>query len=216
MNEGKYNIPKQYKVDKGMPLEVLFQRIEHVKCREIFETEVESIVWKYQLTDEDGIADVNWLIRQQGISVFEVVLRQKISTELLTETLAGIIQKPIVFVYLCEEELAMGTYIPSGKGNVGRTVSTDFFPYDSTRMIEILDLEQDARKTTEQIHKRLYMTLRQQKKAIMIEKAFQNMKNKQEPKLNPSASLAYELSIENLERIRADAAYCESRLHVKV
>lgn len=25
MSEGRYNIPKQYKVDKGMPLEALFQ-----------------------------------------------------------------------------------------------------------------------------------------------------------------------------------------------
>ncbi len=26
MSEGRYNIPKQYKVDKGMPLEALFQK----------------------------------------------------------------------------------------------------------------------------------------------------------------------------------------------
>lgn len=162
MSEGRYNIPKQYKIDKGMPLEVLFQRIDNEKCREIFFTEVESMVWNYQITDEEGITDINALIRQKGISVFEVVLKNKISTELLTEILAGLIQKPMVLVYLCEEELAMGTYLPSSKGNSGKMVSTDFFPYDSSRMIEILDFEQDCDKTAEQIHKRIYTTLRQQ------------------------------------------------------
>lgn len=212
MSEGRYNIPKQYKVDKGMPLNILFQRIDNTKCREIFETDVEAITWNYQITDEDGISDVNALIRQKGISVLEVVLRHKISTELLTEILAGLIQKPLVLVYLCEGELAMGTYLPSGKGNSGRTVSTDFFPYDSSRMIEILDFEQDSGKETEQIHKRIYMTLRQQKKVIMIEKAFQNMKHEKMPR----ADLAYEFSMENIERIREEAEYCESRLHVEV
>ncbi len=211
MSEGRYNIPKQYKVDKGMPLSILFQRIDNAKCREIFSTEVESVVWNYQITDEEGITDVNTLMRQKGISVFEVILRHKISTELLTEILAGLIQKPMVLVYLCEEELAMGTYLPSTKGNSGRTVSTDFFPYDSSRMIEILDFEQDCDKTAEQIHKRIYMTLRQQKKVIMIEKAFQNLKHEKMTKVD----LAYEFSMENLQRIREDAEYCESHLRVE-
>ena len=136
----------------------------------------------------------------------------KARTELLTEVLAGLIQKPMVFVYLCGEELAMGTYLPSPKGNCGRTVSTDFFPYDSSRMIEILDFEQDGDKSAEQIHKRIYMTLRQQKKVIMIEKAFQNMKSEKMPKVD----LTYEFSMENIERIREEAEYCESRLRVEV
>ena len=211
MSEGRYNIPKQYRVDKGMPLNILFQRIDNVKCREIFETDVEAVTWNYQITDEDGITDVNALIRQKGISVFEVVLKHKISTELLTEVLVGLIQKPMVLVYLCEGELAMGTYLPCGKGNSGRTVSTDFFPYDVSRMIEILDFEQDSGKDVEQIHKRIYMTLRQQKKIIMIEKAFQNMKSEKMPRVD----LAYEFSMENIERIREEAEYCESRLRVE-
>ena len=212
MSEGRYNIPKQYKVDKGMPLNILFQRIDNAKCREIFETGVEAVTWNYQITDEEGITDVNTLIRQKGISVFEVVLKYKISTELLTEVLVGLIQKPMVLVYLCEGELAMGTYVPLGKGNSGRSVSTDFFPYDESRMIGILEFEQDAGKNTEQIHKRIYMTLRQQKKVIMIEKAFQNVKKDKVQRAN----LAYEFSMENLERIREEAEYCESRLHVEV
>lgn len=211
MSEGRYNIPKQYRVDKGMPLNILFQRIDNEKCREIFETDVEAVTWNYQLTDAEGIKDVNALIRQKGISVFEVGLKHKISTELLTEVLAGLFQKPMVLVYLCEGELAMGTFLPNGKGNSGRTVSTDFFPYDESRMIEILDFEQDADKTTEQIHKRIYMTLRQQKKIIMIEKAFQNMKKEKMPRVD----LTYEFSMENIARIREEAEYCESRLRVE-
>lgn len=212
MSEGRYNIPKQYKVDKGMPLNVLFQRIDNPKCREIFEIGIEGIVWNYQITDEEGITDVNVLLRQKGISVFEVVLKQKISTELLTEILAGLIQKPMILVYLCEGELAMGTFLPSDRGNSGKTVSTDFFPYDTSRLIEVLDFEQDSGKTAEQIHKRIYATLRQQKKVIMIEKAFQSMKQEKVPKVD----LAYEFSMENIARIREDAEYCESRLHVRV
>lgn len=211
MSEGRYNVPKQFKVEKGMPLDILFQRIDNAKCREIFITEIESMEWLYQITDEEGITDSNVLLRKKGISVFEVVLRHKISTELLTEILAGLIQKPMILVYLCEEELAMGTYLPSQKGNCGRTVSTDFFPYDSSRMIDILDFEQDCDKNAEQIHKRIYMTLRQQKKVIMIEKAFQNMKREKMPR----EDFAYEFSMENLEKIREDAAYCESHLRVE-
>ena len=211
MSEGRYNIPKQYKVEKGMPLEILFQRIDNIKCREIFTTEVESMEWNYQITDVEGITDVNTLIKQKGISVFEVNVRHKISTELLTEIFTGLIQKPMILVYLCEGELAMGTYLPSPKGNCGRTISTDFFPYDTSRMIEILDFEQDCDKNVEQIHKRIYMTLRQQKKVIMIEKAFQNMKREKMPRVD----LAYEFSMENLARIREDAEYCESRLRVE-
>ena len=65
----------------------------------------------------------------------------------------------------------MGTYIPSGSGNAGKMCSTDFYPYDTDRMIEVLDYDIDCGKTTEQIHKRIFATLRQQKRVIMIEKA---------------------------------------------
>ena len=55
------------------------------------------------------------------------------------------------------------------------------------------------------------MTLRQQKKVIMIEKAFQNLKQEKMTKVD----LAYEFSMENLQRIREDAEYCESHLRVE-
>lgn len=45
MSECRYNIPKQYRVDKGMPLEALYPRMKDSKCREIFETEIVSMEW---------------------------------------------------------------------------------------------------------------------------------------------------------------------------
>ena len=139
MSEGRYNIPRQYKVEKGMPLEALFQRIDNLKCRRIFEAEIESVEWCYHMVDKDGITNTMELMRERGLSVFEVNLRRKICPDLLTEVFARILQRPIVMVYLCEGELAMGTFIPMGKGATGRMCSTDFYPYDTERMIELLD-----------------------------------------------------------------------------
>ena len=57
MSEGRYNIQKQYKVDKGMPLDALFQRIDNLNCRRIFEAEIECVEWSYHLVDKEGIKD---------------------------------------------------------------------------------------------------------------------------------------------------------------
>ena len=51
MSECRYNIPKQYRVDKGMPLEALYPRMKDSKCREIFETEIVSMEWCYHITE---------------------------------------------------------------------------------------------------------------------------------------------------------------------
>ena len=90
MNEGRYNIPRQYKVDKGMPLEALFQRIENPKCRRIFEAEVECVTWKYHIVDKEGISSIAELVKERGLSVFEVSLKRKIAPDLLTEVFAGL------------------------------------------------------------------------------------------------------------------------------
>lgn len=209
MSEGRYNIPKQYKVDKGMPLEVLFQRIDNLKCRRIFEAEIESVEWSYHLVDKEGITNMSELVREQGLSVFEVNLRRKISPDLLTEVFAGILQRPIVMVYLCDGELSMGTFLPMGKGTTGKMCSTDFYPYDAERMIELLDFETDCDKKVEQIHKRIFATLRQQKRIIMIEKAFERLNKDRERE-----TFAFEFSLENLDRIRADADFVQSQLKV--
>lgn len=207
MSEGRYNIPKQYKVDKGMPLDALFQKIDNLKCRRVFEAEIESVEWSYHLVDKDGVKDMKELVREQGLSVFEVNLRRKISPDLLTDVFAGVLQRPIVMVYLCDGELSMGTYISTGRTT--RTCSTDFYPYDVDRMIEVLDFDLDYDKTTQQIHKRIYATLCQQKRMIMIEKAFERLS-----KENEGDSFAFEFSLENLDRIRADADFVQSQLRV--
>ena len=103
----------------------------------------------------------------------------------------------------------MGTYIPSGKGNAGKMCSTDFYPYDADRMIEVLDYDTDCGKTTEQVHKRIFATLRQQKRVIMIEKAFERLSRD-----SAKETFAYEFSYENLERIRRDAEFVQSQLKV--
>lgn len=209
MSEGRYNIPKQYKVDKGMPLDVLFQRIDNLKCRRIFESEIESIEWSYHLVDKEGITNMMELVREHGLSIFEVNLRRKISPDLLTEVFAGLLQRPMVMVYLCDGELSMGTFIPMGKGTTGRMCSTDFYPYDADRMIELLDFETDCDKNVDQIHKRIFATLRQQKRIIMIEKASERLNKDREKE-----TFAFEFSLENLDRIRADADFVQSQLKV--
>ena len=207
MSEGRYNIPKQYKVDKGMPLDALFQKIDNLKCRRIFEAEIECVEWSYHLVDKEGVKDMKELVREQGLSVFEVNLKRKIDPDLLTDVFAGILQRPMLMVYLCNGELSMGTFIPVGK--TGRTCSTDFYPYDTDRMIEVIDFDADSGKATQQIHKRIYATLFQQKRMIMIEKAFEQLNKDSERE-----SFAFEFSLENLDRIRADADFVQSQLKV--
>lgn len=207
MSEGRYNIPKQYKVDKGMPLDALFQKIDNLKCRRIFEAEIESVEWIYHMVDKEGIKDMKELVREQGLSVFEVNLKRKVDPDLLTDVFAGLLQRPMLMVYLCEGELSMGTYIPVGKSS--RTCSTDFYPYDADRLIEVMDYDIDSGRTTQQIHKRIYAMLFQQKRAIMIEKAFERLNRD-----NERESFAFEFSLENLDRIRADADFVQSQLKV--
>lgn len=207
MSEGRYNIPKQYKVDKGMPLDALFQKIDNLKCRRIFEAEIESVEWIYHMVDKEGIKDMKELVREQGLSVFEVNLKRKVDPDLLTDVFAGLLQRPMLMVYLCDGELSMGTYIPVGKSS--RTCSTDFYPYDADRLIEVMDYDTDSGRTTQQIHKRIYAMLFQQKRAIMIEKAFERLNRD-----NERESFAFEFSLENLDRIRADADFVQSQLKV--
>lgn len=209
MSEGRYNIPKQYKVDKGMPLEPMFQKIDSLKCRRVFECEVESVEWSYQIVDRKGITNIAELLREKGLSVFEICLKRKVAPDLLTEVFAGLLQRPMVLVYLCGGELSMGTFIPGAKGTAGKMCSTDFYPYDADRMIDLLDFSEDSDKTADQIHKRIFATLRQQKRMIMIEKAYERLS-----KDNEKENFAFEFSLENLDRIRADADFVQSQLKV--
>lgn len=211
MNEGRYNIPKQYKVDKGMPLDVLFQKIDNAKCHRVFDVEIESVVWKYHLIDKEGISKIAELVKEPGLSVFEVSLKQKIDPDLLTEVFSNLLQRPMVMVYLCDGELSMGAFIPMGKGTTGRMCATDFYPYDVDRMIELMDFEQDSNKNVDQIHKRIFATIREQKRIIMIEKAYEQL----DPRTDTNNEiLSFEFSLENLDKIREDANFVQSQLKV--
>lgn len=209
MSEGRYNIPKQYKVDKGMPLDALFPKINNLKCRRVFECEIDSVELSYHIVDKDGITSMAELLREKGLSVFEVCLKSKISPDLLTEIFAELLQRPMVLVYLCNGELSMGAYIPANSSENSRMCSTDFYPYDADRMIEMLDFEVDSAKRADQIHRRIFDTLCQQKRMIMIEKAYERLS-----KDNERESWAFDFSLENLDRIRADAAFVQSQLKV--
>ncbi len=56
---------------------------------------------------------------------------------------------------------------------------------------------------------RIFATLRQQKRVIMIEKAFERLSRD-----TAKETFAYEFSYENLERIRRDADFVQSQLKV--
>ncbi|MCM1183008.1 MAG: hypothetical protein NC337_06520 [Roseburia sp.] len=209
MSECRYNIPKQYKVDKGMPLEPLLGKLENAKCRRIIESSVESVKWCYHIVDKKGIVNVAELVRESGLSVLEVSLRRQVCPELLTEVFAGLFQRPIILAYLCGEEFSLGTFLPSENTMAGRMCSTDFYPRDTERMIEIMDYERDQDKTVAQMHERFLATLRRQKRAIMIEKAYEQINDKVEDEI-----LAFEFSLENLDKIREDSEFVQAQLRV--
>lgn len=209
MSEGRYNIPRQYRVEKGMPLKTLFDKIDNLKCRRVFESEVASVEWCYHLIDKEGITNVAELVREKGISFFEVGMKRKISPDLLMEVFAGLIRRPMVITFLCDRELSMGAFIPAGEGGAGKMCVTDFYPYDVERMIELIDYAADSDKSAEQIHKRIFAMIRQQRRVIMIEKAFERINQDKEKE-----TMSFEFSFENLDKIRADADFVQSQLRV--
>lgn len=216
MSEGRYNIPKRYKVDKGMPLEALSQHIDNEKCKSIFETEIAGVTWCYQIIDDEEQEEAltpSMLIRHKGISVFEISMKHKVSPELMTEMFTSLIPKRCMLVYLCEGELAMAVYIPSENGYASRMCATDYYPFDTQKMIEVMNYEYDADKTVEQIHKRMLATIRQQKRIIMVEKAFESLKQRNTPE---KTDLEYTFDEEDLNKIREDADFVQEQLHVHI
>lgn len=214
MSEGRYNIPKRYKVDKGMPLEALSQKIDNEKCKLIFETEIESITWCYQIIDDnDEVMGPGMLIRHKGISVFEVKMNHKASPELMTEMITSLIPKRSVITYICDGEMAIAAFAPAENGYGSKLCVTDFYPYDFTRLIELMNYEYDCDKKIEQIHKRMLSMVRQQKRIIMVEKAFENLERVKAPVQEEEDFLFDEAS---LNQIREDADFVQEQLHVMV
>ena len=87
--------------------------------------------------------------------------------------------------------------------------ATDFYPYDAERMINIMDYEADRNKSAYQIGLRILTMIRNQKRAIMIEKAYERLSKEQENEM-----LSFEFSFENLDKIRADADFVQAQLKI--
>ena len=72
----------------------------------------------------ESAPDMASLLRKKGISVFEVITRQKISPELMTEVFADLIRKRFVIVYRVEQEIAMATFVPGENEEEGKICAT--------------------------------------------------------------------------------------------
>lgn len=209
MSERRYNISRQYKIEKGMPLKTLLDKVSNLKCRRVFESEIACVEWCYHLTEKDGITNVAELMREKGISFFEVSLKRKVSPDLLLEVFADLIRRPMVITFLCAGEISLGTFIPAEESVPGKMCATDFYLYDAERIIELIDYEADSDKTIEQIHERIYMMICRQKCVLLIEKAFEQLSQEKEKEM-----MSFEFSFENLDQIRADADFVQSQLRV--
>lgn len=108
------------------------------------------------------------------MSVLEISLKSKVLPDLLTEVFADLLQRAMVLVYRCDGEMAMGAYIPMGRSH-RKNMCDGFYDYDEERMIELLDYEQDSDKNTDQIHKRIFAAIRQQRRVVMVDKAFEQL-----------------------------------------
>lgn len=209
MSVGNYNVPRQYLVDKGLPIEFLGQKIKDEKCREIFDEEVKSILWSYQIVDDEMLHVGGNLTSKKGISVFEIELHHEIPAELMMEIIASFIPRRMVISFICRNEYALSAYIPGEYGLLPRLQASDYIPLDTTQQIKILDFEQDENKDYQEIHRRILRDIREQKRIAMVEKAFSNI---QKEKKKQDDSFDFLFSQENLDKIREDAEFVEEQL----
>ncbi len=208
MGETGYNIPKQYKTNIKVPIATLLQNLDNAKCYKVFEAAIDNITWKYHIVDKKGITNVSELIKERGFSVFEVSLRKKIAPDLLTDIFSQFLQRPLVLVYLYGEELSMGAYIPMGKGTSGRKCTTDFYEYNPNKMIEILDFSTDVNKNTDQIHKRIYGTIKHKKRTIMLDNAYRTLFE------DSNNNNFHRYGLGNMDKIKRDAEFIREQLRL--
>lgn len=205
MGETGYNIPKQYKTNIKIPVTTLLQSVDNVKCQKIFEVAINEITWKYHMVDKKGITSVSELVKENGLSIFEVSLKKKLDPDLLTDTFAQALQRSFVIVYQYGYELSMGAFISMGRGTTGRKCTTDFYEYNPERLIEILDFEADVNKNTDQIHKRIYASIKQKKRSIMIDNAYNEFF---------ADNTSFENSYGNMDKIKKDAEFIREQLNL--
>lgn len=209
MSVGNYNVPSQYKVDKGLPIEFLGQKIKDEKCKEIFEEEVQSLQWCFQIVDDEILQTGGSLTGKKGISVFEVQLRHEISAELMTEIIAGMIPRRMLLCFICKDRMALSAYIPGEYGLTPRLQVSDYESLDTTHSINIWDAKEDSKKDYQEIHRRMLRQIREQKRVSMIEQAFTKI---QKEKKKVKDEFDFLFSQENLDKIREDAEFVEEQL----
>lgn len=217
MDRIRYNISQQYSIDKGVSLKMLCDRMPNEMYRRIMQSYVKSVVWKYKIVDDFKQGNFT----EVDIKLLEVELKEKIATELLMDMIAGMFSGHFIVVFVYQNELALGA---SKEKTFGREekeiVATEFVPYNFNDKLTVVDYDLDCGKSTEQIFERIFREIRTQKKEIQMREALRALKK--EKRMVKGVSRATEMkaavdefSAENLERIRRDSEYVQSRLIVE-
>lgn len=219
MDRIRYNISQQYSVDKGVSLKMLCDKMPNEMYRRIMQSYVKSVVWRYKIIDD--FRQSKFADNGADIKLLEVELKEKISTELVMEMIASMFSGQFIVVFLYNGEVALGAarekMFAKGEKEV---VATEFVPYDFSRRLSVIDYDLDCGKNTTQIFDRIIREIRTQKKEIQMREALRALKKEKKEVKNVSKAAAMkaavnEFSAENLERIRKDAEYVQSRLAVE-
>lgn len=206
-----YNIPASFMVEKGLPIEFLNQKIKNDKCREIFDSVVKSITWKYQIVNDDVLSIPGALTGKRGISVFEVLLKTEADPELLTEIIAGFIPRRMVLIFISEDMMAISSYVPDEHGLEPRLQNTCFYEYSVNAQIDIYNIREDLHKDYKVIQRRILGELKEKKKEMLIDKTFAQVSKTKKNRLDDFDIL---FSQANLDKIREDAEFVEEQLKV--
>lgn len=210
-----YNIPENYKVEKGLPIDFLGEKIKDEKCKDIFIMQVENLVWKYHLVNDDAFEQPGPLTGKKGVCIFEVQLKEEVDPELMTEIIASFIPRRMILAFFAEKNYALASFIPGEYGLPPSVQTTKYMKYDENDPIEILDSTEDAHKEYQVIQRRIQGTIRERKREALIEQAFEKVKfRRKEKNKNTLDEFDILFSQANLDKIREDAEYVEEQLRV--
>ena len=198
---------------------MLCDKMPNEMYRKIMQSYVKSVVWKYKIIDDfrqRNVAEIG-----TDIKLLEVELKEKLATELLMEMIAGMFSGQFIVVFSYNGEIALGAsrekMFVKGEKEI---VATEFVEYDFSRRLAVIDYDLDCGKDTTQIFDRIIHEIRTQKKEIQMREALQALKKEKhevvsEHKVASIKAALDEFSAENLERIRKDSEYVQSRLVVE-
>lgn len=210
-----YNIPADYRVDKGIPVEFLSQKIKDEKCKSIFENQVEAITWKFHLINDDDKNTPGSITSKKGICVFEVKLMEEVEPELMAEIIAGFLPRRMILCFVVENKMALVSYIPGEYGLPPSLQASKYINQNDSDVINILDPEKDLHKDYKTIQRRIISTIYEKKKELLINQAFEKVKLKKRiASKNTLDEFDILFSQANLDKIREDAEYVEEQLRV--